>query len=46
MVARKNGIIKLPLKFENLEYKPAPKVNNFDAQLKGLLKVPPPRDDK
>ena len=46
MVALKNGVVLLPLKFEDLEYKPEPKFNNFDTQLKGLLKVPPPRDDK
>lgn len=45
MVARKNGVVELPLKFEDLEYKPEPKVNYFDAQLKGLLKVPPPKKD-
>lgn len=50
MVARKQGVVELPLKFEDLEYKEVvskkKEINNFSLSLKGLLNTPPPKKDK
>lgn len=50
MVARKQGVVELPLKFEDLEYKEVPKekktIDNFSLNLMGLLNTPPPKKDK
>ena len=43
MVARKNGVVELPLNFEDLEYKGEPIIKDFDRNLKGLLNTPPPK---
>lgn len=50
MVARKQGVVELPLKFEDLEYKEVPKekktIDNFSLNLMGLLNTPPPKKNK
>jgi hypothetical protein len=48
MVDRKNGVVELPLKFEDLEYKgePVEPKGTFDRQLKGLLSVTPTKKNK